>query len=282
MSLSSRGEQVVVAVYGASNLPESSIKIDRTFIDWCEDIAGKVNKSISHFDASIIGPNTIRDKKCYLFDRKRDHLGELIRNQRVHRLALHSLPANDASPAFDWEFTCSMGTSGGDSNRAEGRLGFHRELLLDGGSRFFGHLLTSFVELVRRSFRVEYGFSVAMPRSFFPAGYVVGVAGTMPHDLISETNAWRRQRLMSYSGVFRNVYGLNLLTIEHLSVLIDGCQLSEYIINESGRGAIEDIGNGLYFWTFAKDHGFPDFLEWDAEFLAPIRARFRECGLIYP
>ena len=108
--------------------------------------------------------------------------------------------------------------------------------------------MTALVDLfavASRFFQPEYGFALSVPRSFFPAGYVAGLAGEMPRDLVCETNEWRRGRRASAAPRLRNVYGLNFLSAPYLGLSVGGEALADFIRNGTNAGVLEPLAGGL-------------------------------------
>jgi hypothetical protein len=49
--------------------------------------------------------------------------------------------------------------------------------------------------------------------------------------------------------MFRDLFQVNLLSERHRSALVDGVGLLHWIAAQSGRGRLDDIGQGRWLWT---------------------------------
>jgi hypothetical protein len=115
---------------------------------------------------------------------------------------------------------------------------------------------------------VEYGYQYLRDEYAFPSGYPWGMAnlldpGRRLYDIDSgEIGDWGRylregRHWAEGFPLLRDLYQLNLISERHTSVPLPelGC-LDQWITAQTGRGSLEDIGNGRLLWTLTDQELF--------------------------
>ncbi len=105
----------------------------------------------------------------------------------------------------------------------------------------------------------EYGYHFVRDELCGPWLYTSGIASPLDYsrlndddaqeiggwaDFVSEGRLWSGEEPM-----FRDLFQVNLLSERHRSALVDGVGLLHWIAAQSGRGRLDDIGQGRWLWT---------------------------------
>jgi hypothetical protein len=120
-------------------------------------------------------------------------------------------------------------------------------------------LATDLFKLSVNILGAEYGYHFVRDELCGPILYTSGIASPLDYsrlneddaqeiggwaDFVSEGRLWSGEEPM-----FRDLFQVNLLSERHRSALVDGVGLLDWIAAQSGRGRLDDIGQGRWLWT---------------------------------
>jgi hypothetical protein len=117
-------------------------------------------------------------------------------------------------------------------------------------------------ELFRRSIGLlgaEYGYYFVRDEMCFPDGYPYGIGSSLDFSEAANTDSKDISTWAEFASDelwtrpwprFRDLYQINLISARHTSTPIEGLGfLHEWIVAKSGRGTLEDIGEGRLIWS---------------------------------
>jgi len=174
---------------------------------------------------------------------------QLSNREYEHAISLdlyHTLP-DYAQLVFGWDVNATLMT---DKDRT---LSLCCDRTLAGlDLDYFEPLL----DHLAKNVQLKYGIGFFRAFNFGPALYVDGmVAGygytKEDHVHTDRIGAWFRERINQrrhLSGYLRDVYPLNVLSEKHLSALVGGIQLADWIRGADGRGTLRELADGAWLW----------------------------------
>lgn len=257
--------QVVVSIYGESaSLAFAPLRNWWNEMEvWATELKVPPNEISGGFKRK---PKGLVSHNGYELNKYRSRFIKQLETENIEGLELIRVWPEGGYKMLDWEFLGLYGLDhpigttfmvGIDKNR------------LGEVPRY--SLATFCKEVTRRSrsyLSARYGFAVAMPRDFMPGGYAVGIATTMPKELMYDANAWIHVSnhvpwRAECNWRLRNVYGYNILTDKHLDISVGGQRLEDWIKVSNNRGRLYPLDRNLYLWTFQEGDDEEAFLAWD-------------------
>lgn len=262
--------QLIIAVHGSEMDPSARPDRLRQFHDFVKELGQPFSLQVTDFSCSpVTQSRSLKRGKCYTMHARGKALAAALDEGGIAELSLYSLSGPEAqSPAYDWSL---MGTLGVDKGGAHCCLGLSDCITTHFSVAHIRTLLSDMLGLVDDYLTVVYGYAVAMPRKFLPSGYVIGVPGEAPEQLVFDATMWRRKGWRECGRRLRNVFPINLLTAEHLELTIGSASLRDWIRTSASRGSLLPVGEGLFLWSLASDAPLPDALMWDTPTVTDIR-----------
>jgi len=132
---------------------------------------------------------------------------------------------------------------------------------------------------------ITYGHGFLRPISRGPVMFAYDLSYSSDNPAISdpteelEMNLWRQERLdmivqnkrapfRHLHGFLRDIYQINILTIEHLQSEVSGKKLVDWIESGIGRGYLQEVACRVWVWVLpAKD-------------IVTVRGALADCGLL--
>jgi len=221
-------------------------------------------------------PKGLRENHIYQLPSHRPRFTQEIEAGNVTYLNIKELSSVGGYVASDWRFYATLGlcetTSG--SYHVVHSLG----LALGAGGIGASVALVDFCDQccveTRGLMEPQYGLAVIMPKKFLPGGYVIGVGGEGPDELVMDATAWM-DLACECPRRLRNVFGYNILGAPHLDIPVGEKRLADWIRASKDRGRIDDLGGGLFLWTFQEGDGTDEFLQWNYPPVVAVREELK-------
>jgi len=221
-------------------------------------------------------PKGLRDNHIYPLALHRARFQKEIEADNVTYLNMKEMSFAGGYVASDWRFYATLGLC----ERTSASCHAVHSLGLALGSRDVGDSVAlvdfcdqCFVETLGLM-APQYGLAVIMPRKFLPGGYVIGVGGEGPDELAMDATAWM-DLACECPRRLRNVFGYNILGAPHLDMDVGEMRLADWIRASKDRGRIEDLGGGLFLWTFQDGAGGDEFLQWNYPPVVAVREELK-------
>jgi hypothetical protein len=221
-------------------------------------------------------PHRLTDDQGYCLAKYRRRILAQLEANNVEYLHLCALEPEWEYKAWDVSFNAKVGWID-DSTICSS------EVTLESLDRANGVSALAFAEEALRRGRgyvaAKYGFATIMPRKFMPGGYAIGLAsGNLPDELNYDCNAWMDSG-KECDRTLRNVYGYNILNVNHLETPIGQQPLGEWVKASRERGRIEPLGDKLFLWTFQQGDDQKDFLTWDYPPVVAVREELKKYSI---
>jgi hypothetical protein len=265
--------RAVLAVYGGELRLGEWHNTVSAFMDWATEVCSEQAGPPTHFDCRCLSAGQLKSDKLYSMRARQAALRSEVAAGNVRQISIYVLPEEASSPAFDWTWTASISETDG---RASAEMGISAETLGSCVQPQFEALVEGLLRIVSSACDPHFGFAVSMPRKFFPSGYVAGIAGEGPKELVREANWWRRFGRRQSERVIRNVYGLTLLGEQHLRIPVGQTTLGEWIAEAPERGSLVPLEGGLFRWIIDAAAPFPGILAWDYPAVCNVRKSLKD------
>lgn len=265
--------QTVACMYsGSGTVPFRSLE------EWWTDIehwAKKLGMPITDLEGSIVASQANgTDKGAYEQTEDRIRFSRALELGTARGMSLQSMPSKRAYRMTDWRF---MGHYGEDfGTGATFMVGIDNSSLAADAKCSALEFVDEVMQRSTKYVAGDSGFAFVMSRYSMPAGYVLGIAGELPQDLVYDCTAWRRFAGKECDHSIRNVFGYNILNTKHLNIDIGGRRLEEWIKASAGRGRIEPLKGGLFLWTFQEGDDQEKFLWWDFPPVMAVRDELKK------
>jgi hypothetical protein len=89
-----------------------------------------------------------------------------------------------------------------------------------------------------------YTYGISAPLDYKPLSYADAIEVEDWAELVKKGGIWS-----SDGPMFRDLFQVNLLSQRHGDAVVDGVGLLDWIAAQSGRGQLDDIGQGRRLWT---------------------------------
>lgn len=248
---------------------------------WADSMGIAPNEIAATFRTKPKGMITEHGYKLW---RYRSRFERELAADNIEHLSLTTLEQGWEYKALDWEFEAAYGRL--DVPEGVFSAGINLERLDDSTNNISASAFAH--EAIRRSRSYidgEYGLALSMPCDFMPGGYVLGLStsdlSSNAAEMSLDANAWSRYSggrpwCTDYDRTLRNVYGYNLLNAQHLGILVGDQKLKDWIKGADWRGHIEDLGQGVFLWTFQQGKDEEEFLRWDYPPVVRVRETLKE------
>lgn len=213
----------------------------------------------------------LKDHKLYDFRRSKRTVLSEMEESNINRVTLYSLLPGCAQVMFDWSLIIEFGNFARIGLDVL-QVGIDQSVIKENGIEDYKTLLW---EICSRMFEIlpaaGYGFASIMPYEYLPIGYVAGLAGGAPENLIYDVNSWG-DGYGTGLDTLRNVHGWNLLAKGLLNQPVDDTTLEHWITRGKGkRGELQEFSESLALWSFANLGSDTEVLDWDGDVTGSIR-----------
>jgi len=221
-------------------------------------------------------PRGLQDHKYYPIDRYRSRFVEQVRASNVKYLDTQRMELEWGSGASDWEFDGTFGLCATTCGRCYSiySIGVAVSVLQAGPMADPRDFCAQCLAEARGLMGPCYGLAVIMPKAFLPGGYVIGLGGEGPDELAMDATAWM-DLACECPRRLRNVFGYNILGAPHLDIRVGEMRLADWIRASKDRGRIEDLGGGLFLWTFQDGAEGGEFLQWNHPPVVAVREELK-------
>lgn len=238
----------------------------RRWLPWSDGRFEAAGLSATHFAVKLIGRGGLKDSKAYSARSKGKLLAEM---KRGNVSLLHLWAAQKGNTNFITGMRLETFFSTSDLGSLI-HLVVPAQLVTDTSDAMNGFLCQTaeFLE-------PEYGYALCARMDQGVGAYNIGLAlGTMPEEIIHDCNLTRRKRWLSRcDATLRNVYGVNVLSQDHMRINLGSASLGERIA-EKRWGTIVRISPRLWAWSLTG--GRPEELVYDNPCIRDIREALKE------